>query len=1072
MAGANSPSSTKASSSELTATTTTTTTAAAAAAAATTSSSASSSTSPTPEPSTTFLPDPKIDLPAYLLKLQSALQPLTRNAAAIPSHGDLAFHRSMDRKLAKRLDSESDRVIQSISQLASWIASDSRAPKIPLAKSSSSSEVAKKNAKTKLDIQLDCADVTGNESFASNLGELVDHLLESADTCLDEYSGKLAPRNLANHGGIEENAVGAVEKGLTGRLQAMTAVQNGKALPKTGNLPSWVLNAPIPSPQKNFTTKPDNSADTPWQPRLKYGKPNAQVPLGHHNPARLGIDGKPLPRGPRRGMYCAEGDPLDNPYYHEISHSDPPTHALTKPEAGAKETPPPALNEKDPSLSTDACPFVWVSTKAQIEALQDHLDEERVKEIAIDLEHHSYRTYQGIVCLMQLSTRWGDWIIDTLSEDVRQHAEVLNSSFTNPDKVKVLHGANHDVLWLQRDLGLYLVNLFDTYHATNVLMFPSHGLNYLMARYCNFDADKRYQLADWRIRPLPKEMLYYARSDTHTLLYIYDNLRHELMEAGGVDAIREVFHRSKDVAMATYAKEEWDSEGESREGWRSVWRKWGGEAAIGTEDRKELKHMKREERLVRALHKWRDGVAREEDESPRYILGANNMMMLASRAPVKPEGVLACVPPNATGLKKRVGELAKLIDAEVKAWEEDQEKKREDKKQKLAARLLANEKDVEMDVGETIAREEAAPVEATMQEEIPVKLASISAISNVASTDPKVDVSIWFDFTNKKATSAPAAPAPEPAPAAATQSGIRGAVRSFASNLFGRSTPTTTTSITAAAAPALQRTLSSTTSKLFGSASTRSAPQPRGGGVGAKIDAVKAGFVGQVGGFLGGFAPASAFAQDVEMLAESEHPERDIPSGTINNAAFSPSASLATNKQDHPMEQDDDVSDDSSSEKQDFIVVSSNLKSKSKSKSKGQKAKQASDTFATIEERMTIKKELKKKRKAEAAAVAAAGDEVTASVPAKKRKEKFEGEFDFSLAPNGFESAKVNKSEERAEKDVFKKNNQKHQSQVGSRVGEENNNKKKKEDGKKVDEKVFRQPRDRARRKTGMGSTM
>ncbi len=31
--------------------------------------------------------------------------------------------------------------------------------------------------------------------------------------------------------------------------------------------------------------------------------------------------------------------------------------------------------------------------------------------------------------------------------------------------------------------------------------------------------------------------------------------------------------------------------------------------------------MKKEERLVRALHKWRDGVARDEDESPRYILG-------------------------------------------------------------------------------------------------------------------------------------------------------------------------------------------------------------------------------------------------------------------------------------------------------------------------------------------------------------------------------------------------------------------------------------------------------------------
>ena len=38
-------------------------------------------------------------------------------------------------------------------------------------------------------------------------------------------------------------------------------------------------------------------------------------------------------------------------------------------------------------------------------------------------------------------------------------------------------------------------------------------------------ADKRWQLADWRMRPLSAEMLRYARMDTHFLLYIYDRLR-------------------------------------------------------------------------------------------------------------------------------------------------------------------------------------------------------------------------------------------------------------------------------------------------------------------------------------------------------------------------------------------------------------------------------------------------------------------------------------------------------------------------------------------------------------------
>ena len=92
-------------------------------------------------------------------------------------------------------------------------------------------------------------------------------------------------------------------------------------------------------------------------------------------------------------------------------------------------------------------------------------------EIAIDLEHHSHRTYLGLVCLMQISTRWGDWIVDTLVDEVREHAEMLNASFTHPDKVLVLHGADHDILWLQRDLGLFVTNLFDTFQAARVLQF-------------------------------------------------------------------------------------------------------------------------------------------------------------------------------------------------------------------------------------------------------------------------------------------------------------------------------------------------------------------------------------------------------------------------------------------------------------------------------------------------------------------------------------------------------------------------------------------------------------------------
>lgn len=46
---------------------------------------------------------------------------------------------------------------------------------------------------------------------------------------------------------------------------------------------------------------------------------------------------------------------------------------------------------------------------------------------------------------------------------------MLLDVFTDPKIVKVMHGSDSDIVWLQRDFGLYIVNLFDTGQATRVL---------------------------------------------------------------------------------------------------------------------------------------------------------------------------------------------------------------------------------------------------------------------------------------------------------------------------------------------------------------------------------------------------------------------------------------------------------------------------------------------------------------------------------------------------------------------------------------------------------------------------
>ena len=86
-----------------------------------------------------------------------------------------------------------------------------------------------------------------------------------------------------------------------------------------------------------------------------------------------------------------------------------------------------------PYKPLEETPFTWVSTPAQLAELIDKL--RRAREFAVDLEYHSYRTYGGFVCLMQISTREEDWIVDPF--ELRDELQDLNEVFTNPNITKV-----------------------------------------------------------------------------------------------------------------------------------------------------------------------------------------------------------------------------------------------------------------------------------------------------------------------------------------------------------------------------------------------------------------------------------------------------------------------------------------------------------------------------------------------------------------------------------------------------------------------------------------------------------
>ncbi|CAG9781676.1 unnamed protein product [Diatraea saccharalis] len=366
----------------------------------------------------------------------------------------------------------------------------------------------------------------------------------------------------------------------------------------------------IPRPQLCFKDAIDNS-DSLWVPRIS-DKPNNIKPLA------LTI------------LYNDEGTAIgyEHPYKVELELYRPPNRFLDP--CPEPPFPPPP----------DDTPLTMVDTEPALDRLIAHLA--TVDELAVDLEHHSYRTYQGITCLIQITTdEGGDFILDALA--IREHLHKLNQIFTDPKKLKVFHGAEHDVLWLQRDFGVYLVGLFDTHQAARALRLPSLSLKHLLMQYCGVNADKKFQLADWRMRPLPAELISYARSDTHYLLYVGRRLRGELC-ALGTRHLLAVFEQSRHVCLRTYNKE--------------VIR---DDSHMPLYMRSKKSFNSQQMAALKLLYKWRDQHARELDESPTYLLPNHMLLSLAEALPRDVQGVAACCSPTPPFVKQQLVTVHRML---------------------------------------------------------------------------------------------------------------------------------------------------------------------------------------------------------------------------------------------------------------------------------------------------------------------------------------------------------------------------------------------------------------------------
>lgn len=228
--------------------------------------------------------------------------------------------------------------------------------------------------------------------------------------------------------------------------------------------------------------------------------------------------------------------------------------------------------------------------------------------VAVDMEANSLYAYYDHVCLIQLSIPEADYIIDPLPiEDLSP----LNAIMANPAIQKIFHSSEYDLMCLRRDFGFQFQNIFDTKYAARLLGEQHISLADLVYHLLGAEMDKRWQKANWGLRPLSPEHLAYARMDSRHLLGLHAQLYPALESAGRMAEARESFAEMANIPANI---SQFDPEG--------YWR------IPGSQNLRDSQMG-----CLKAAYLWRENIAQQLNLPPHKLMHNDKLLKLARKPP-------------------------------------------------------------------------------------------------------------------------------------------------------------------------------------------------------------------------------------------------------------------------------------------------------------------------------------------------------------------------------------------------------------------------------------------------------
>ena len=148
--------------------------------------------------------------------------------------------------------------------------------------------------------------------------------------------------------------------------------------------------------------------------------------------------------------------------------------------------------------------------------------------MGFDTEFIGERRFYTLLCLVQLATENGYYLLDTIK--LKSFPGILEL-FTDPKILKLTHAGENDYRIFYKQFGIIPVNVFDTQLAAGFVgyKYPT-SFQKLVEKELGVFVPKGYTVSDWEERPFSPKQISYALNDVIYLKGLWESITAKLVK--------------------------------------------------------------------------------------------------------------------------------------------------------------------------------------------------------------------------------------------------------------------------------------------------------------------------------------------------------------------------------------------------------------------------------------------------------------------------------------------------------------------------------------------------------------